>query len=164
MPCITRKEAVHATMAQHRRYWKLQGCINCPRRIWRNDLIKLLKQWRSEGDKIILLLDSNENMNDGQLARLLRQDDLQMKDMIKHRTKKKGPPIFIRGKRQIHGAWMTPDIDVTSAFIIVKVKRIAWAIIFIKFHIFKIVSIKDYFGYDFCFARQFFKVIVKGFY
>ena len=50
-------------------------------KIWRNDLIKLLKQWRSEGDKIILLLDSNENMNDGQLARLLQQEDHQMKDM-----------------------------------------------------------------------------------
>ncbi len=115
MPCTTRKEAVHATMAQHRRYWRLQGNTNCPRKIWRNDLINLLKQWRSEGDKTILLLDSNENMNDGKLARLLQQDDLQMKDIVKHRTKKRGPPTFIRGKRQIDGAWMTPDIEINRA-------------------------------------------------
>ena len=46
MPCNTRKQAVHATMAQHRRYWKLQGNRQCPRKLLRNDLITKLKEWR----------------------------------------------------------------------------------------------------------------------
>lgn len=115
MPCVTRKEAVHATMAQQRRYWRLQGNRECPRKIWRKDLIKALIQWRNEGDKLILLMDSNENMENGPLARLLQQEDLQMKDIIKHKTGIPGPPTFIRGKRQIDGAWMTPDVTIDRA-------------------------------------------------
>ena len=42
MSCITRKEAVHAIMAQQRRYWRLQGNRECPRKSRRNDLIKAL--------------------------------------------------------------------------------------------------------------------------
>ena len=54
-------------------------------------------------------------MENGVLSRLLQQEDLQMKDMIKQRTGVPGSPTFIRGKRQIDGAWMTPDIIVNRA-------------------------------------------------
>ena len=51
----------------------------------RRDLVAKMIQWREEGDKLILLLDSNENMKNGQLARMLKHPDLDMKDAIKSR-------------------------------------------------------------------------------
>ena len=38
-PCSTRKQAIHATMAQQRRYWRLQGDRTCPRKLFRRHLV-----------------------------------------------------------------------------------------------------------------------------
>ena len=72
-------------------------------------------QWREEGDKLILILDGNENMKNGQLARMLRTPDLDMKDAIKSRSGMDGPATFVRGSRQIDAAWVTPDIEISAA-------------------------------------------------
>ena len=114
-PCNTRKQAVQATMAQHRRYWRLQGERRCPRKLMRQALVDQLKTWRNQGEKLILLTDSNENMAGGPLARMLSDQDLDMRDAINQRTQLPGPPTFIRGQRQIDGAWVTPDISIRGA-------------------------------------------------
>ena len=115
IPCNTRKQAVQATMAQHRRYWRLQGERRCPRKLMREALANQLKTWRNQGEKLILLIDSNENMAGGPLARMLTEPELDMRDAVLHRTQVSGPATFIRGQRQIDGAWVTPDINIRSA-------------------------------------------------
>ena len=67
-------------------------------------------QWGKEGDKLILVLDGNEDMKDGQLAQMLQNPDLDMKDIIKLHMEINGPATFSRGSRQIDGAWITPDM------------------------------------------------------
>ena len=113
--CKSRKQAHSATIAQQRRYWRLQGNRQCPRKLFREQLLNMLQEWRSEGEKIILLIDSNEDMENGTLARCLSSIDLQMYDVIKARSGIQGPNTFIRGSRQIDGAWATPDINVKAA-------------------------------------------------
>ena len=115
MPCKTRKQAVQATMAQHRRYWRLQGDRTCPRKLMRIALINQLKEWRSNGEKLIVLIGSNENMAEGPLARMLQDPELDMTDAVGYRSQSQGPATFVRGKRQIDGAWVTPDIDIKRA-------------------------------------------------
>ena len=115
IPCNTRKQAVQATMAQHRRYWRLQGERKCPRKLMRQALIEKLKEWRSQGEKIILFIDSNEDMATGPLSRMLANDDLAMVDAVRLKSNAPGPPTFVRGRRQIDGAWVTPDVNVERA-------------------------------------------------
>ena len=115
IPCVTRKRAVTATIAQQRRYWRLQGNRNCPRKILCTDLIHKMKEWRNEGDTLIILLDSDEDMNGGPLARMLQHPFLDMRDAIKTRTHMEGPHTFIRGSRKIDGAWITPDIGLHAS-------------------------------------------------
>ena len=69
-------------------------------------------QWREE---VILVLDGNKNMKNGQLARMLRTPDLDMKDAVKTRTGIDGPATFGRKSRQMDAAWVTPDIDISAA-------------------------------------------------
>ena len=113
--CVTRKQAHNATIAQQRRYWRLQKNNTCPRKLFRMQLIDELKSWREEGDKIILFIDSNENMTAGPLQRMLQDEGLEMKDAIQQRTNMPGPPTFVRGSRQIDAVWTTPDVEVASA-------------------------------------------------
>ena len=115
IPCVTRKKAITATIAQQKRYWRLQGEYQCPRKLLRRDLVAKMLQWREEGDKLILILDGNENMKNGQLARMLRIPDLDMKDAVKSRSGMDGPATFVRGSRQIDAAWVTPDIEISAA-------------------------------------------------
>ena len=63
-----------------------------------------------------MLLDGNEDMNEGPLARMLQHPDLDIRDAIKTRTNMEGPHTFIRGSRQIDGAWITPDIELHDVF------------------------------------------------
>ena len=114
-PCKTRKIAITATMAQQRRYWRLQGNNTCPRKLFRQHLITQLTEWRNDNEKLILLLDSNENMATGPLSRLLQGPDLAMVDAVRLRSQLPGPHTFTRGTRQIDGAWITPDVDVAAA-------------------------------------------------
>ena len=72
-------------------------------------------EWREDGEKLILILDRNEDMKNGQLARMLRHPDLDMKDAVKSRSNIDGPATFVRGSRQIDGAWVTPDIEISAA-------------------------------------------------
>ena len=70
------------------------------------------------GEKIgknILLIDSNEDMANGKLARKLKAAPLEMLDAVKLRSAAPGPPTFVRGSRQIDAAWVTPDVDITKA-------------------------------------------------
>ena len=115
IPCNTRKQAVQATMAQHRRYWRLQGEHRCPRRLMRLALVEKLKEWRSQGDKLILFIDGNEDMSTGPLARMLADEELAMIDAVRSKSNLPGPPTFARGRRQIDCAWVTPDINVGRA-------------------------------------------------
>ena len=114
-PCQTRKTSTESTMAQQRRYWRLQGNRKNPRALFVRDLCNSLLQWRNQGEKLLLILDANEDLCCGRLSRALENEDLGMKDIIAQRTGLPGPATFIRGQRQIDGAWATPDLMINAA-------------------------------------------------
>ena len=51
-------------------------------------------EWREDGDNLILILDGNKDMKNGQLARILTHPDLDMKDAVKSRSNIEGPATF----------------------------------------------------------------------
>lgn len=91
-------------MAQQRRYWRLQRDKTCPHKLFRQHLIAQLIAWRNDNEKLVLILDSNENMHSGPLLRLLKGPELEMRNTIYLRSNLPGPPIFVLGSRQIDGA------------------------------------------------------------
>ena len=60
--CNTQKRAFSATIAQQLRYWLRQGDKRSPQKNFHQQLLAALREWRQDGDKIILLMDSNEDM------------------------------------------------------------------------------------------------------
>ena len=54
-------------------------------------------------------------MLNGPLSRMLAHTDLGMIDAVHHRSGLPGPHTFIRGSRQIDGAWVTLDVDIDRA-------------------------------------------------
>ena len=39
IPCATREKAISATVAEQKRYWRLQGEYQCPRKVLMRDLV-----------------------------------------------------------------------------------------------------------------------------
>ena len=46
---------------------------------------------------------------------MLQNTDIDMKDVIKYKSKIPEPPTFVRGTRQIDAVWITKDIEIDAA-------------------------------------------------
>jgi hypothetical protein len=77
-----------------------------------------LSKWRSEGDKLIVCLDTNEHIYRKVLGRSLTDiDGLSMKEVVGNFTGKAiGSKIFW-GSKPIDGVWATSDITICNAAI-----------------------------------------------
>ena len=114
-PCRTKRQRFTTIYAQQSRFFQQHGDMRCPIEIFRQHLTQQLRQWREQGDRIILFLDANENLMSGPLQKQLTANPLNLQDLIKKRTNLPGPPTFARGKTQIDGVFATEDIICSGA-------------------------------------------------
>ena len=62
-PCSNKKVDSGTTYQQHRRYLiEKEKDLTCPRKRFREDLVRKLKEWRKEGNRLIVCLDANEDI------------------------------------------------------------------------------------------------------
>ena len=91
-PCGNDKPNLGMVYHQHRWYWlEKRRFATCPRVKFKEDLTSQLKQWREEGDKLIVCLDTNENVYKKAIGKALTLvDGLAMKEVVGEFT---GTPI-----------------------------------------------------------------------
>ena len=118
-PCYNAKPDSSTTYQQHRRYLISQRKdLTCPRVKFRNDLVDLLGKWRSEGDKLIVCLDTNKHIYKKLIGKSLTDiDGLAIKEVVGDFTGKAVGSTFFRGSKPIDGVWATSDISVCNATI-----------------------------------------------
>lgn len=117
-PCKSASTATRSSYQQHRRYFvrKLKD-RTCPRKRFRQDLVAQLEQWRSEGDRLIVCMDANDNIygSRGIGADLTRSEILGMREVVGDYTGKRIGATYFRGTAPIDAVWATPDVSVSSA-------------------------------------------------
>jgi hypothetical protein len=92
--------------------------LTCPRTKFWEDLITQLRQWRDDGDRLIVCLDSNKDIYKKSLGKALTDiDGLAMKEVVGEFTQKPVGMTFFRGSKPIDGVWATLDITVCNAAI-----------------------------------------------
>ena len=96
-PCRSSHTRLHTVYNQHRRYYRSRGDHRCPRQIFRESLIKQITYWLSRGERILLFIDANENLDNGPLIHQLRK--LHLRDLIRESTNTKGPPTHQTGRQ-----------------------------------------------------------------
>lgn len=62
-PCRTQPNQLHTVYSQHKRYYLSQKKDICPRVQFRKDLCTFIHQCLKQKEKIILLIDCNENLS-----------------------------------------------------------------------------------------------------
>jgi hypothetical protein len=77
-----------------------------------------LQQWCAEGNRLIVCLDTNEDIYKKPLGKSLTDiDGLAMKEVIGEFTRTPVVTLFFRGSKPIDGVWVTADITVCNASI-----------------------------------------------
>ena len=116
-PCGNNKLNSGTTYQQHRRYFVTQQKdLSCPRVRFRQDLVKRLKQWQEEGDRLIVCMDANEDIYKKSIGKTLTDTEgLNMVEAVGEFTGKKIGPTFFRGSKPIDGIWTTADVVITHA-------------------------------------------------
>ncbi len=116
-PCGNSKLNSSTTYQQHRRYFVTQQKdLSCLWVRFRQDLAKVLKKWRGEGDRLIICMDANEDIYKKSIGRTLTdREGLNMVEAVGEFTGKKIGPTFFRGSKSIDGIWTTTDIIVMHA-------------------------------------------------
>ena len=102
-PCYSGKKGLRTTYQQHRRYFlRRHKDKTCPRRKFREDLVKQLQTWREQGDRLIVCLDANENIYKKAIGKALTDaDGLSLVEVVGSFTDKRVGPTFFRGRTPI---------------------------------------------------------------
>ena len=82
--------------------------------MFEDDLVTALEQWRTRGDRIILMMDANNNVFNSRLTKLLK-DKLEMCEAVHGLVLGQGPNTHVDGSVPIDGIWYTPDLTLERA-------------------------------------------------
>jgi hypothetical protein len=78
-------------------------------------LVGQLKQWREDGDQLIVCLDANKNIYKKLLGKALMDiEELVMKEVVGEFTHQPVGPTYFWGSKPIDGVWATSDIAVSN--------------------------------------------------
>ncbi len=98
--------------AQHLTFFNSQDKDLCPREAFLHDLCSAIKEFKEQGDHIILLLDGNTGMRRSDLQTSL--ENCQMREVILEKHGTHGPSTYRRNNSDtpIDGIWATPGIEI----------------------------------------------------
>jgi hypothetical protein len=116
-PCINKKKDLGTVYQQHRQYLikKLKD-DTCPHARFQEDLLCHMKKWRKEGKRLILCVNANKNIYQGELGRQLTDlDGLGMKEVLGEFTEKQLEATYFQGSKPIDGIWATGNLAVAIA-------------------------------------------------
>jgi hypothetical protein len=105
------------TYQQNCRYFIMKDKdLTCPRKCFREDLIKQLEGWRSDGDRLIVCLDTNEDIYKKSIGKaLMDEEGLHLFEVVGDFTGQQIVAIFLCDSKPINVVWATPDIVITHA-------------------------------------------------
>ena len=114
-PTGSKSSGLSTYYKQSDRYIKKNGLNSTPKKMFRDDLCAVLKQWRLQGDRIVLMMDANDNVLNGHIAKALAKDGIELKEAVHAQTPGYGPKTHFRGSQSIDGIWYTPDLELMGA-------------------------------------------------
>jgi hypothetical protein len=90
-PCGNAKLNSRTTYQQHRRYYITnKKDLFCPRKCFREDLVKQLEEWRNKGGRLILCLYTKEDIHNKSISKALtNKDGLHLSEMVGDFTEKR---------------------------------------------------------------------------
>ena len=116
-PCYNKKKESNTSYDKNQRFFTTKKKDRtCPRKRFQEDLIAQLNQWREYGDRLIVCLDTNENIYNKIIGKKLTdREGLAMSEVVREFTCKNFGSTYFRGSTPIDGVWATSDVTVVGA-------------------------------------------------
>ena len=114
-PCGSAASKKETYYKQQVRYITEKALHTNPKAMFREDLLDQLRKWRADGDRVVLMMDANEDVIDGVMCRQFPKEDLLMREAVHAQTGEKGPHTYFKGKLAIDGIWVSEEIEVRAA-------------------------------------------------
>ena len=114
-PVKTNSPGLRTTVQQQWRYIRRKGLKTNPRQMFIDDLANLLRLWRGQGDRLVLMMDANDHVLTGETSRRLAEEGIDLEEAVHSYNGGVGPNTYFRGKDPIDGIWVTPDLTVCGA-------------------------------------------------
>jgi hypothetical protein len=104
-PCGSGKLNSGTTYQQQRRYFiTKEKDLTCPQKRFHDNLTGQLEKWRTEGDRLIVCMDANEDIYQKSFGKsLTRTDGLNMSEVVGDFTGKRIGPTFFGAQNQLTG-------------------------------------------------------------
>ncbi len=84
--------------------------------LFRKHLLKQITEWQAGRDRIILFMDHNEHVINRSLGKALAEKDKpDLREAIMHHTGTSPGATFCRGSKPIDGLWISNNLDISNA-------------------------------------------------
>ena len=117
-PCKPRKHGYYSTFAQQKGYWTINGIKECSRENFRKYPLEFIKLCKYKEDKIILMLDGNENIHTRKLTKALNGKPYNMIDITMIKVGNLRFRMCNKCQEQIDAIWISKDLEATKATVL----------------------------------------------
>mgnify|MGYP003529804912 CR=1 FL=1 len=93
---------------QQKAHFEAKDDDRCPRAIFTEDMPKEIRNWKEEGDQIVIGIDANEDVHTGKLAKAFR--DKGLIELCTESNGQNGLTTYNRGQRPIDGIFVTSTL------------------------------------------------------
>ena len=102
---------------QEQRYFVKRGDLRDPTQIFIADILGAIRSWRSAGLQVVLVLDANQDVYDGQLAMALQQAPYHMGCLMEEAMGCRVPNSHSRGKKPLTTFFGTSGLTVGNGMV-----------------------------------------------
>ena len=95
-PCGSTTSKEETYYQQQIRYIDTKGPKTTPKEMFRKDLLRQLQKQRSKEDRIVLMMDVNEDMLEGMMRRQIRHKDTGMREVVHSFAGSEGPKTYFK--------------------------------------------------------------------
>ena len=115
-PCGSQSSGLSTNWKAQQRYIETHGIrAKGPEAMFWDDLCAALRVWRAQGERLILLMDANDNVYSGKFSTRLAEEGIDLKEAVHAQTEGQGPHTHNRGTEPIDGIWFTPELELECA-------------------------------------------------
>ena len=114
-PCRDKTSDIATVYKQQWRYIQEKGLKTNPKSMFREDLLHALRQWKQEGNRLILMMYANENVQTGFMCKQMGKEDIDMVEAVHDQVPGPGPKTWFRGKESIDGIWVSCALEIIGA-------------------------------------------------
>jgi hypothetical protein len=113
-PCACKVEGLNTVYQQHVRYIQARGLKYNPVELFDHDLSKQIKEWWTQGERIVLLMDVNDHPLHNKFYTTLKEQTTNKEEFTHKCWGPKEPYTHHSGKSLIDGGYKSPEVEIVN--------------------------------------------------